>query len=122
MTVQRARSRKTAASLKLQALRGGVDKDEYVFTDNPPSSTERAKRQWLTPGYSLTIQRQGGYNKFNSDCKPPAAPTGVSYGALTSLGTRSSSDAMYDVMKFVRLITVSLTSGTHLSSARRWFS
>ncbi|HMI38992.1 MAG TPA: hypothetical protein VK500_03735 [Nitrospiraceae bacterium] len=57
VTVHKARSRKTAASLKRQASRGRLDNDEYVFTDNPPSSTERAERQWLTPGHSLTIQR-----------------------------------------------------------------
>jgi len=47
---------------------------------------------------------------------------GVSYGAATSFGTRSSSDAMYDVTKFVRLMTVSLTSAVQVSSARHWFS
>jgi hypothetical protein len=40
MTVHRARSRKTATSLKLEAPQGRLDEDEYVFTDNPPSSTE----------------------------------------------------------------------------------
>jgi hypothetical protein len=51
--VHRARSKQTATSLKMEVSRGRFDEDDedkWVFTDNPPSSIERAARQRLIPG------------------------------------------------------------------------
>jgi hypothetical protein len=56
VTIHMARTKKTATSLKLDTPWGRLDEDEYVFTDNPPSTTERPERQWLTLGRSAMIQ------------------------------------------------------------------
>jgi hypothetical protein len=74
---------------------------------------------------------QGAYPRFSGSAvitnstliaNPLPRPCGVYYGAIPPLSTRSSSEATCDVMKFIRLMTASLSSTFHVSSSRHWFS
>ena len=72
---------------------------------------DRASRSVVVDSRTLTHDSVVvGYNKFASECKPPPRSRGYLRERYTSLRTRSSSAATYDVMKFVRLMTASLTS------------